>query len=438
MVKFPITLVSLVLGTPLVLADSGKFNLLSLNVAGLPQILQDNGETLNKDEATTQIGKAFTKLQKELDVIHIQEDFHYHDILYENDNHPYRTSSSGDIPFGSGLNSLSNFPYINYQRKRWDTCSDASEFDCWTPKGFTAMKIPFDGAIVNFINLHTDAGTEGEDEDARNDNLQQVADFIDGFCPDEAVILFGDTNSRYTRSLDNIEVFDEQNGLANPWIDITRNGDVPAKGADPLMCSLPATNNTCETVDKLFYRGSKTIELNSTSFRYADDLFVYDDNQLSDHNPILINFTYTVSEDFKTSNLSGGYYGSYFNDISKINVGVKPTKISFKGDNRLDSVGVTLNDGTVLYHGGNGGETKELKLKDDEYWIESYLCTGQRNNQDRIFYINATTSDGNVLEAGTETEDCELFEAPEGFQISGYFGQSADEIDLLGLIYIKQ
>jgi len=439
--KFSLTLLTSILySSTLVLAGKGQLNVLSFNVAGLPEFLQNNGESLDKTTATKEIGKYFANYQKFIDIIHVQEDFHYNDILYKYDTHPYHTKSSGDVPFGSGLNTLSNYPYIHFERHKWNHCSDASSFDCWTPKGFTSMKILFDDdAIINFINLHADAGTEDGDEDARNSNLQQVSDFINSNCPDEAVIIFGDTNSRYTRSKDNIEIFHNQNGLINPWIQISRNGDVPKKGSSSIMCDLPSNVTSCETVDKLFYRGSKTIDLNATSFNYADGLFTYNGNQLSDHNPIFVNFTYITSNDFKTSKISGGYHGTtYFNDISKINTGVKPTKLSFKGHSRLDSVGLTLNDGNEFFHGGNGGQLSELKLNDDEYWTKSYLCTGKKNGHTRNFYINATTSAGNTLEAGKSTNNCELFEAPEGYQIAGFYGNNGDEVDLLGFIYIKQ
>lgn len=435
--KLSFAILSSILGATLALAD-GEFNVLSFNVAGLPQVLQDNGETLDKTDSTQYIGEAFSKLASVLDVIHVQEDFHYNDVLYEYDTHPYRTESSGDVPLGSGLNTLSNYPWVHFERTKWNTCSDASQFDCWTPKGFTAMRVPIEGAIVNFINLHADAGVELEDEDARNDNLQQVADYIDSYCYDEAVIVFGDTNSRYTRELDNISIFEEQNGLTNPWIVLARDGVTPEKGSDALICSTPATNNSCETVDKVFYRGSKTIELDATAYSYADDFFVYEGDYLSDHNPVLTNFTYTISEGYKTSNASGGYHGTFFNDISDIDTGVKATKLIFKGNERLDSVALTLSDGTTLYHGGAGGVASELELSDDEYWTKAYLCTGKYDDHTRNFYINATTSAGNTLEAGTATEACQYFEAPEGYQISGFYGESGDEIDLLGFIYIKQ
>ncbi|CCH44616.1 putative secreted protein [Wickerhamomyces ciferrii] len=396
-------------------ALAGSFNILTFNVAGLPQALQGNGIPIDKDIATEHIGKAFKDLKDDLDVIHVQEDFHYNDILYKYDNHPYRSQTSGDVPIGSGLNTLSNFPF-----------SISIEIN-----GI------IEGAIVNFINLHSDAGTKDQDNDARNKNLQQVANYIDQFLHDEAVIIFGDFNSRYYYPPDNIEVFRLQNGLKNPWVDLERNGIEPIKGQPVPKCSLPATNNSCEVVDKVFYRGSKTIELKAEDFRYADDLFTYEGHQLSDHNPILTNFSYTLSQDFKNSNYSGGFYGAYFNDLGQISKGVKTTRLSFKGNVGLDLVSLTLDDGTSFNHGGNGGLLKELELQQDEYWTKSYLCKREVDNELKNVYINGTTSLGSTIEAGSPTNDCQYFEAPDGYQITGFFGQGDDSVNLLGFIYSK-
>jgi hypothetical protein len=44
------------------------------------------------------------------------------------------------VPFGSGLNTLSHFDWVDFQRIKWNVCSEASENDYLTPKGFTSMR----------------------------------------------------------------------------------------------------------------------------------------------------------------------------------------------------------------------------------------------------------------------------------------------------------
>ena len=44
------------------------------------------------------------------DVVNVQEDFNYHADPYAGDTHAHRTPTSGGVPFGSGLNTLSHLP----------------------------------------------------------------------------------------------------------------------------------------------------------------------------------------------------------------------------------------------------------------------------------------------------------------------------------------
>ena len=137
-------------------ATSGSFTALSFNVAGLPAILQDNSVPGDKTENTASIGTKFA--QGGYDIIHVQEDFNYHATLYANDNHTYRTPTSGGVPFGSGLNTLANSGWTGFTRTKWDKCY-IDEGDCLTPKGFTYMRWSAPGgASIDVYNLHADAG----------------------------------------------------------------------------------------------------------------------------------------------------------------------------------------------------------------------------------------------------------------------------------------
>lgn len=100
---------------------TGTFNTLTYNVAGLPALLNGNDVPGDKTTNTARIGQLFTRYN--ISLIHVQEDFNFHATLYENDKHPYRTATSGGVPFGSGLNSLSNYEYTGFQRVKWDVCS---------------------------------------------------------------------------------------------------------------------------------------------------------------------------------------------------------------------------------------------------------------------------------------------------------------------------
>lgn len=273
--------------------NSGTFNVLTFNVAGLPEILNGNDVPGDKTENTARIGQLFTKY--DISLIHVQEDFNYHATLYANDKHPYRTPTSGGVPFGSGLNSLSNYPYTDFKRIKWNTCSTFDGADCLTPKGFTYMKVQFaPGVIIDAYNLHADAGTTAADNKARAANLRQVSDYIKANSAGNPVLVFGDSNSRYTRTDDIPAVFKDENGMTDVWVELIKKGVPPAKGADALLCQNPSTTNDCEIVDKVWYRGSSSVKLSATKFAYAGNMFLSDKGEiLSDHNGVFVDFSWS-------------------------------------------------------------------------------------------------------------------------------------------------
>ncbi|KAK2787736.1 hypothetical protein FQN53_004759 [Emmonsiellopsis sp. PD_33] len=275
-------------------ASTGQFNVLSFNVAGLPAILNPNEVPGDKDVNAGTIGSRLAAYGH--DVVNLQEDFNYHAYIYETDNHPHRTATSGGVPFGSGLNTVANYPWDSFERIKWDDCS-LNSGDCLTPKGFTVMRMQLEeGVVVDMYNLHADAGSEPADVDARASNFQQVADYIASNSANNPVIVFGDTNFRYTTAGEHLRSFLSQTGLKDPWVELIRGGIAPDEGTDAILCENPSTINTCEIVDKIFYRGSSSVKLEATYWSYESSRFLQDDgNILSDHNPITANFTWSLS-----------------------------------------------------------------------------------------------------------------------------------------------
>lgn len=300
-----------------------------------------------------------------------------------------------------------------------------------------------DGVYIDTYNLHTDAGTEDGDETARNSNLKQVSDYIDTWSLGNAVMVFGDTNSRYTRTADNITIFNKQNDMTDAWVELIRGGVEPTVES---LCDNPSTTNDCETVDKFFYRGSSILDLSATSFNYESKKFLQSDgNVLSDHNPIGVNLTWSLSSTLRQSNYFGGPHGTWFSDVPSLakllassSPVSKPATLTFSGGSRLDSISITLKDGTVFSHGGTGGTASSLTLGTSEYWTSATVCWGQKSGQTRIFYIKATTSKSNTVAAGTTTSNCSTVTAPTSWQIVGFLGQDGDEIDQLGFVYSPQ
>lgn len=364
------------------------------------------------------------------------------------DTHPYRTATSGGVPFGSGLNTLANYPWIDFTRIQWDECSNDTDFDCLTPKGFTFMRMQVTGfadnntaTFIDLYNLHADAGITDADETSRNSNLNQVLSYVETWSSGNAVIIYGDTNSRYTRIADTAVLTLLDSGFTDAWVQIARNGVVPTIES---LCEnpQPSGNITCETVDKVWYRSSPLTTLEAESFDYIGTWFVdASGNALSDHNPINVNLTWTAGSSLQQSAFWGGAFGTWFTDVetlAALDASPVVSQLTFRGASRLDSVGLTLADGTVFTHGGTGGTEATLLLGAGEYWTSAKLCQGLRNSETRNFYIQATTSAANVLSAGTATSDCATFTAPTGWSIVGFLGQDGDEVDQLGFVYAPQ
>lgn len=353
------------------------------------------------------------------------------------------------MPFGSGLNTLALNPWVDFTRVTWDECSNDTDDDCLTPKGFTFMRMQLassgdngTAAFVDLFNLHADAGTTDADEASRNSNLLQVLSYAETWSAGNAVLIFGDTNSRYTRVADTAAPALLAANFTDAWVELVRGGTVPTVEQ---VCGNPQAvgNTTCEVVDKVFYRSSPLLGLSAETFEYVGTWFLAaDGTTLSDHNPVNVNFTWTAGAALRQSGYWGGPHGTWFSDVGTLSAlpGGAPTvsSLNFRGASRLDSVGVTLSDGTSLVHGGAGGTAATLSLGAGEYWASAELCQGQYQDHTRNFYIRATTSAGNTLSAGTATDDCATFEAPEGWGIVGFLGQDGDEMDQLAFLYAPQ
>ncbi|MFJ3306416.1 jacalin-like lectin [Streptomyces sp. NPDC086549] len=423
--------------TPAAAAGSGTFSVLTYNVAGLPEAL--SSAPTPRDTSTTEIGRRIAPY----DIVNVQEDFNYHAYLYSTDTHPYRTATSGGAGIGSGLNTVSNYAWDgdDFERVGWNSCQLDSG-DCLTPKGFTFMRERLaEGVYVDFYNLHTNAGTNDGDLASRADNLNQLTSFIQSHSAGNAVVVMGDTNTRYTRTGDTIAEFGAANGLTDAWVQLIRGGTPPAKGSDALVCDQTGATvpNTCEVVDKVLYRSSKLVTLNATSYNNEHAKFLTSDGlMLSDHDPITVGFSWSQNPDFQLSDQFGGPHGDYYQDIDKVAAGARATTIALRSGSRVDQVGITLSDGTTLTHGGTGGTASSLTLGSGEYVTSAYLCEGVKDSHTRIFYAKFTTNLGHTLAGGTTTSDCVTRTAPSGWQIAGFHGRSGDELDKVGFIYTKR
>ena len=407
-------------------ATTGSFNVLTYNVAGLPEGLSSSHPATNTPLISPRLAP--------YDIVNVQEDFNYHAALYAGDNHPYRTATSGGAAVGDGLNTLSNFPLDDFERVKWDKCTGTN---CLTPKGFTLARVRLaEGVFLDLYNAHPNADDSDDALAARRANIQQLSDFIRANSAGNAVLVMSDTNTRYTRSADNIRTLVNDNGLTDAWVKLVKGGTAPTQGADPLLCPTSAPSNDCEVVDKVLYRSSRLLSLDAT--HYNDEWAKFLDSKggnLSDHFPHTVDFSYTVNSSLRASDFYGGPHGTAFNDADDLPATVAPRTLTLRGDARLDSLSLTHDGGTALTHGGTGGTATSLTLASGEHLTSVKLTEGQKGGRTRIFSAAFATDKGRTLTSGTATSDTVTFTAPSGWQIVGFNGRAGDEIDKLGVLY---
>ncbi|MER7971615.1 jacalin-like lectin [Streptomyces sp. NPDC096080] len=407
-------------------AATGTFDVLTYNVAGLPEGLSSSHPAVNTPLISTRLAP--------YDIVNVQEDFNYHAALYAGDDHPYRTATSGGAGIGDGLNTLSRYPLDDFERVGWNSCTGTN---CLTPKGFTLARLRLaEGVYVDLYNAHPNADDTDDALAARRANIAQLSAFVQANSAGNAVIVMADTNTRWTRAGDNIRTLVRDNGLTDAWVKLVRGGSEPAQGADALLCPATAPPDTCEVVDKIFYRGSRLVSLDAT--RYHDDWAAFLDaagGNLSDHFPHTAGFSYTVSPALRASDFFGGPHGTAFNDAATLPATPSPRTLTLRGGARLDAVRLAHDGGSAPVHGGTGGTATSLTLATGEHLTSVRLSQGQKDGRTRVFSTAFTTDRGRTLSAGTATSDTRTFTAPAGWQIAGFTGRAGDEVDKLGVLY---
>ncbi|KAG2777448.1 hypothetical protein JG687_00006756 [Phytophthora cactorum] len=418
------------------LAGGNTFSVLCYNVAGLPAILSSG----DPQDYSVEMGKRIS----DWDIVNVQEDFNYHAYLYKENTQKYRTATSGGVPLGSGLNTLSNLPFstLGLERTKWSECSNDESADCMTPKGFTLQAVQLaDGVIVDVYNLHADAGVSDNDQKARASNLKQLGDYITENSAGNAVIVMGDTNTRYTRKLDTIAEFVTAQNLTDGWIEYVRKGSLPKKGAEAIKCETASMTNKCEVVDKIMYRSGKYVTLKLDKWNNENKAFLDKSGKaLSDHPPISSTFSWSANPDFNLSNAFGGPHGTYFTDLGLVEPGQTVSSITIRGARRVDAVTLEVSDPTesTLSHGGTGGATKKLALQAGEFINSMEVHWNKKDGHTFIFYLKLGTSKGRSVAHGTTTGKMAVVKAPKGFQLNGFYGRSSDDgIAGLGAIFTK-
>ncbi len=280
-------------------AGAASISVLTYNVAGLPSFVGGDAPNLANNQAIS------PKLDAGVyDVVAIQEAFDpviYASHVSNNTGFPGANTPSQEAPSGgalvsSGLMRLSNSSHSGYERNEWATCENADQSDCLANKGFSFARHDLGvGAEVDIYNWHAEAGNTAADVVARNSQITELIDYIAVNSVDRAVIVLGDTNSRYTRTSDDIrDILDI--GFNDAWLDKYYAGISPAQNDvnNTSACGTTPDSANCELKDKIFYRSGATVSVTLGSYtvpsNFVDDMSM----PLSDHEPVAATFEVTV------------------------------------------------------------------------------------------------------------------------------------------------
>jgi endonuclease/exonuclease/phosphatase family metal-dependent hydrolase len=253
----------------LALAGCGSVGLdvLTYNVAGLP-------EGLSSSEPTRFIPQMAPHLEV-YDLVLVQEDFAYHDLLIADLDLPYRSEPAVavDQAVNDGLNRFAAHPLGELERTRWTDCNgvlDAGS-DCLSEKGFSVGTMTVGRRTLHVINHHADAGGGEADQQARAGNFAQLAQVVAAI--EGPLVLAGDTNLKPS----------ERDGDATTWqafLDTTGLVDV----CTALDCAEP------DHIDRILYR--PVDGLDATAW-WVDAAFVDPAGEpLSDHPAVAARFTW--------------------------------------------------------------------------------------------------------------------------------------------------
>ena len=186
-----------------------ELSVLSYNTHGLPAWIAG-------DDPEARFPK-ISPLLNAYDVVLIQEDWAYHEMLVADAAHPVIEEGNAARPGllralglanGSGLTSLARLPEqdrLDVTREFLGACAGwfSRANDCWASKGFLRLRLRFaNGKAVDFYNVHLDAGSSPEDRAARAAQLAALRARIGELTGERALVIGGDFNLHRERAAD--------------------------------------------------------------------------------------------------------------------------------------------------------------------------------------------------------------------------------------------
>ncbi|OWZ06049.1 hypothetical protein PHMEG_00021750 [Phytophthora megakarya] len=137
----------------------------------------------------------------------------------------------------------------------------------------------------------------------------------------------------------------------------------------------------------------------------------------------------------------GGPHGTKYTDVDVVSPQQTVQVIKIQAGERVDAVGIDYTDPTglktALYHGGRGGKDISRELSPGEYVTAMEVHWGEKGDHTRVKYIQFATNQGNTISGGNPTKNIGRDNAPEGYQLGGFYGTAGRELDSVGAVWTK-
>ena len=250
--------------------NSGTLTVLTYNVHGLPS-------TITGDDTPQRMSEIAPRLEP-WDIVGLQEDFDAvnHDILTGDSSHSSLHWFSDRLPdraYGAGLTVLANATVIDDTHHHYSSCNgvlDASS-DCLASKGFQAIRLRFGRSSIDVYNTHLEAGGGTADADARQVQIEELIESLNGWSHQQAVLFTGDFNLR------------ESDPSDLPLMEELRDSAGLVDACQEVGCDEP------NHIDQILFRSSDTLALNALEWSNVSDEFQSEDGtDLSDHPAISV------------------------------------------------------------------------------------------------------------------------------------------------------
>jgi len=242
---------------------TGRFSVLTYNVAGLPEPLSGSRPIRNQP--------LISPLLNDYDLVLVQEDFAYHGKLSSKALHPHASKSDKDSTVGDGLSRFSVFPFDEVTHVNWVKCAGylTRASDCMTKKGFSLGRHRMAGGVeIDVYNLHMEAGGSREDTEAKQADMDQLMEYVLSHSEGRALIIAGDFNLKKKREKDRAMLERMESRLE-------------------LTDACLAMGDCQDRIDRIYLRSGGGVSLRAVDYDVPDEKFQDEKGRpLSDHLPV--------------------------------------------------------------------------------------------------------------------------------------------------------